>query len=321
MANPQTFYTAIGTAKEVTALTPVTPAYWHPAETPRIVPHAYRHILDEGLRGVPAQDFDLLPGPGNSDFSWSAPFYADSSAFFFALMMGLDTAPAATPTVHTMSLAAAPPTFTLEAQNNVKTYQMKGCRPSELALSFNARDGALNYNIQGQGALGTVLGSPTTKAFTAESAISAVAGWQGSLTIAGAAASAVVMEGTIQFQRPIKLVWGLSNASGGSQDIAATYPLALRVTGRLTFDYTASTEYDYANTLAQITKNAVVLTFRRNANEIIAITLTKAAWRTVTLDQQDNTYTAVAEFNGIYNATDVGPCGVVITNSKVGIYT
>lgn len=319
MANPQTFYTAIGTAKETVFKTPVTPSRWHPAEIPRIVPHAYRHVLDEGLRGVASQDFDLLPGPGNSDFNWSGNVYADSTPFFLSLLMGSDAIAGVGPYTHTMALGAAPPSMTLEWQQNVQTYQMAGSRPAELNLNFNGRDGALTYGIQGQGALGTAI-SPTTKAFTVESAISAIAGWQGAITIAGGAPSGVLMEGAIVFQRPLKLIWGFTNSAGGSQDVQASYALALRVSGRLTFDFTAVTEYAYANTLAAITKNAVVITLRRSASEIIAITLSKAAWRMATIDAQDNTYTVVAEFNGIYNATDVGPCAIVVTNGVSAAY-
>src|SRR5581483_1904497 len=112
------------------------------------------------------------------------------------MLLGQDTVTGTGPYVHTVKTAASPPSYTLEWQNNTQTYLFPGARVSQLTLNFSARDGALTYTVQGQSKLG-VTGTPTTSTFTTTTA---VAGWQGSVTVGGSA-PASLLEGSLTFQR------------------------------------------------------------------------------------------------------------------------
>lgn len=326
MANPMMFYTALGMAKESSWGTDTAPTVWHPITNPRFDPGGLQHIMDDNFRGLAAVDFDMLPGPGNGSFSFGGGIYMDSSPMFFASIIGPDAIAGASPYTHTFALTAAPDSHSLEEQTNVQSYRYNGSRLTEFGVSFNAATGMAQYSVQGASKVGLEQASPTSTAFTAESAISAVAGWQGSLTVAGGAA-AILLEGQVTFSRQQRIIHGFTNTAGGSQDVNAMYPLALQVTARLTFNYSQSTELYMAYPKtgqslagAAVTKNAVVISLKRSATEIMAITLTKAAWRQFQRENQDGTYTGVALLHGIYNATDAGPVKVVCTNNRSTAY-
>jgi hypothetical protein len=312
MPNSQLFYTAVGLGKETAWGTPASRTVWLPCDQPRFQPKALRHILDTGFRGLPALEFDLIPGPGEGTFSFNGNFFLDSSPNLLMAMFGQDTVTgAADPYTHAITLASVPPSYSLEWQQNVQPYLFAGARLSQLVLNFNGRDGALTYSAQGMSKLGQAT-APSSPTFGTQQAL---AGWHGSITVAGGS-PASLLEGSITFSRQLKPIHALNT----TQDVAALYAAGLQVTARLTFDYTQTTEWAYYGS-AQTTMNAVVITFTQVASsQVLTITMTKAAWRQVDIDQQDFTYTAVAQINGIWNATDGGPAAVTVMNSRATAY-
>lgn len=335
MANPQVFYTSVGIVKEATWGVDAVPTIWLPASNPNFQPGDMQHIDDDGLRGKASANYDLIPGPGNGKFGWGGNLYLDTVPAILSSIVGPDVVAGAGPYTHTMQLSPTPDSYTIEEQQNVSAYHYNGGRFTEFVLSWDSSSGTANYTVQGVSKIGLEMtggagqGGGALPAFTAESAISSVAGWQGAITIAGAA-TANLISGSVTFSRPATIKHGWSNIAGGSQDARAIYPLALDVTGRLLFDYTQTTEQYYASprsgaagtNLASgtVVKNALVLTLRRSATEVLQITLTKAAYKMAERQTADGVYQLALSFRAVHNATDVGPVSVVTTNNRAAVY-
>ena len=311
MANPQLFYTRIALGKEASwgaAEGGTTRDIWLPATDPKFLPAAYRHIVDTGLRGQPSQEFDLIAGPGEGSAQWGGGVYLDQFPALLNGIMGQDVKTGAGPTyLHTFSALAVPPSYAAEWVTDVSPYVVCGWYPSQLTINFNGTDGALSYSVQGLGKLGVACAAT---AWTGP-AVPQVAGWQGSIAVAGG--NGTLLEGSLTFQRPMRLIHPVS----ATQNISNQRPGPLQVTGRLTFEYAGTTEWAHYVAAAKV---ATVLTFQRVVGEVIVITMTAMGWRVATLDVADNIYTMGAQVNGIHNATDAGPCVVTVTNARSTAY-
>jgi Phage tail tube protein len=343
MPTPQVFTTLIQGIKESaygTATTPTTAAVsWipHYVDSPAFQPRALRHILDEGFRGVAGQDFDLIPGPGNGTVSFNGDVYLDAFPHILQNMMGTDTTSGST--IHTMTAATNPPSYSYFWSQGVQSYTFPGTRLTSIRLSFNSADGAMTYSAQGTSKLGVATGAGGANAAWTLGATGAntgtpsniypaspalgLAGWQGAMTIAGVGmgqvgTNASVMEGEITFSRQLTPIHSLT----GTQDISQIYAGPLQVQARLTMDWFDSSIYNYfalgtsgvgANT------NTIVLTFTQGALSM-AITITKAAWRQVDIERSGAIYTQVGNVTGLYSSADSGPCKVVVTNAVTTAY-
>jgi len=307
--NPHLYYTAVGIAKEAAWGTAVPRTAFIPILEPRFNPRNIAHVLEEGYRGQAAMDYDLIGGVGQGEWGWTGALYVDTFPHLLLNLMGKVTKSGAGPYQHLFQ-AGTPPSHTIEWGQDVQPYVLAGARASRLALNFNGRDGTLRYTIQGQSKLGATC-VLTPAAWTE---LAGLAGWQGNVTVGGAQ-PAVMTEAELVFERQIKLSRGLAN----TQDPGNMWQGPLRLSGRLTFEFTAKTEYEYAasNTPA---KNAVVMTFSRAANEQIVLTMTKCGWRQSEIGTDEIIYTAVANINALQNTTDAGPCQVEVSNQIATAY-
>src|SRR5579859_2813618 len=224
MANPQTFFTVLAMGKEATWGTSVARTAFLPIEQPRFQPKALRNIIDTGLRGKASQEFDVVPGPGEGTFSFNGNVYLDTFGHILQNILGADTITGAGPYTHTFkelpTTATALSSHSVEWQNGIQSYLFAGARYSSLTLNFQGTDGLLTYQAQGMSKLGTTT-APTATAFTS---VSATPGWNGVITIAGDATPATLLEGSIQLQRGLRPVHGVS----GSQDLSDLVPLTLQ---------------------------------------------------------------------------------------------
>lgn len=319
MANSQAFYTTLGIAKESSFGTAAVPVMWLPIDPqPRMQPAALRHTMDQGARGKRAKKYDIIAGPGEGTFQFGGSVYADSIGHLLMNLFGTDTVATTSVTVnsvaacqHSFSLNAAPPSHTLQWGQNVQAYNFTGSRLSQFTVNFNARDGALTYQAQGTSKIATTVSASTASL----EGLTALPGWNGAVTVAGGA-PASLMEGSLAFAVGLKPVHALN----ATQDVATIYALELDVTGRLTFDFTQTTEYNYFDS-ASGTKNALVLGWTQpSLGQAVTVTITKAGWRLVDLEVNDNIYTAVAQIDATYNATDVGPAAVTLANAQTTGY-
>lgn len=307
MGNSQLFYTVLGLVKEASWGAGGTPSKWLPITDPKFQPQNLRHSIDQGFRGEPSAEYDLIAGPGEGSFSFGGPVFVDSTPYLLDAIMGTPSVGGTvSPYTHTFKVGATPHSYLLEWQQNVQSYQFEGARLSQMVINFSAKDGTLTYTCQGMSKLGTEVVA-TAASF---SAINAMPGWKGTVTVAGGA-PASLLEGSITLERPLSPLHALNN----TQDIAALYPGSLKATARLTFDFTGTTEYDYY-AAAAATLNALVLSFVQTTNSAeLIFTFTKAGWRLVDLEPRDNLYSAVGQVNGVRNATDAGPLAITIKNT------
>ncbi len=316
MANPQTFYTTIGLGKETTWGTEVARTAFLPANEPDFQPRDLRHITDEGLRGLSSQEFDLIPGPGESTFSWDGDFFIDDTLHLIMALMGTDTiSGAGDPYTHTFTQAMATPSYTLEWAQNVQPFEFYGSRFAQVRLTFSAADGTLRYSTSGQGKLGATT-TVTSASYTTKSAI---AGWMGAITVAGSSVAAVVTDGEITLTRPLMPLHNLAT----TQDIGALYNGPISIAARFTIDFSDTVAYYYytPTTAGTVTKNAVVVTFTQTAvTRLLTLTMTSAAWRTARINRANNLYSTEVNLSGVYNATDTGSIKIVGKNDKAVAY-
>ncbi len=308
--NPQAYLTKIGFGKETNWGTNAARTIFVPVTEPKINPKSYKHVLDQGMRGVGASEFDIIPGVGQADVGFGGSLYLDPFGLLLTAILGADTYATAT---HTIAQDPNPPSLTLEWVTDPVVYLCGGFRQSQLTLNFNGNDGTLTYQTQGIGkigASGTATVSPTWPAAVP------LAGWMGSITVGGGAAN-VLIEGSLNVKRALRPLHGLKNTVGGTQDLVSLYPGPISVDGRLIFEFTSTAEYDY---YAAATTNVVVLTFQKDATHNMQITMSKLAWRLGELEIAENAYQCVAQVNALYNTTDAGICKVVMKNDQASGY-
>lgn len=308
MGNPQLFYTQVSVGKEGSWGSEAARVAIIPVRDPRFLPTAYRHIVDQALRGQPSAEYDLVAGPGEGNGSWSGEVYADTIPYFLLNTVGDDT-PAGGPTfTHTIKSSAVPKSLSLEWAQNVQPYKMLGTYLSQLAFQFNAQDGLFTYSAQAMGKLGATVAQTSLSIGSVQS----LAGWMISATVGGVAFSNYLMEGGITITRALRPVHGSKNVAGGTQDLVKLWPCQLSVQARLVFEFESTSEFAL---FQAATKDTVVLTMQRSASESIAFTMTNTGWRQAEYEVSDNIYRVVANVNGLYNSTDAGPCAIVITNA------
>jgi hypothetical protein len=308
--NPAEFQTVVLLGKETTwgqAATTFDTAI--PITQPRFQPQGLRHVLDEGFRGQPSVDYDLIPGPGEGTFSFGGNVYLDSIGVLLNLLLGTDTVAGEGPYTHTLKAAPTPASVTVQWQQATQSYNFPGARLSDLTLTWRNTDGALTFQAQGMSKLGQTVSTPATPSW---SALSAVAGWQSAVTVTGVALAATLMEGEIHLSRQLQPLHGSAN----TQDLQALWPLGLKCEARLTFAFETTEAYNYF-TGAQ--KNAVVVTFTQGSFSL-QISMASAAWRLVEIEENDGIYQAVAQLTGTHNTTDAGVASAVLTNSRSTAY-
>ena len=308
--NPQSYLTKIGFGKETSWGTNAARTIFVPITEPRFNPKAYKHIIDQGMRGVGAEEFDIIPGVGQADGQFGGSMYLDPFGLLLTAILGADTYATGT---HTIAQDPNPPSLTLEWTTDIDTYLIGGYRQSALTINFNGNDGSLTYQSQGIGkigATGTATASPTYPTAVP------IAGWMGSLTVGGAAAN-VLIEGSLTISRKLRPLHGLKSAAGGTQDLVSLYPGPISMSGRLIFEMASFAEYNY---YAAASTNAVVLTFQKDGTHNMAITMSKLAWRLGELEIADSAYQIVAQVNALYNVTDAGIAKVAMKNDQASGY-
>src|SRR5258708_7166408 len=203
MPNSQLLYTQVMGARETSWGTGVARTISWPSDTPNFQPTGYRHIVDTGYRDQPSMEFDLIPGPGEGGVGWNGNVYVDSIGhLLMALFGGTDAVTGAGPYSHAIPASKTPPSYTVEWGENTQPYLYTGARFSNLTVNFSARDGALTYSVQGVSKLGTTV---SQTAFVS-TAVTSMAGWQSQILVGGSAVAAVLMEGSMTFTRPMKIV-------------------------------------------------------------------------------------------------------------------
>ena len=299
----------LGIAKEVTKGTAVAPTAFIPVTQSKLKPvDIIAPMLDEGLRGSMAKDYNYIQGRTRSTFDFGGPVFADTFPWAIAGLMGsVATTGASAPYTHTVSLKnssatgadAQPTSFTLTDfyAANVRAYA--GSQIHDVSLTFNA-DGMLEYDAKATGWQSASASTPTPTF----SAILPVPAWQGTVSLAGTAVSYTV-EGSVSLTRSVTPIYGVAN----TQNPYAVFVGALEAKGSLKFVMEDNAELTRFLTNTQ---PAIVVNFANGAGATatqIQMTITKGAYTAAVIDRGNDFVQVDIELTGIANTTDAGSSG------------
>jgi len=302
--------TKVGIVKEASWGAGGSPAKLLPVSPPTFT-EPYEQVLDNALRGIPAADFAAYQGMGRIEGSLEGGAYPEELGYFlFAIMGAKATSGTAAPYTHVFTLAATPPSLSIQVEDDVQDVRYNGIYVSELGLTYNAAEGMLTYSASLVGkdrveTSGTPIPQDTTKP--------PFMGWQTKVYMGGAVVGELT-EGEITLSREVALFWGADGLSVPSQ--AHVGPLS--VTGRATvkFDdiafynrYKNKTQdefkiewtYGTGSDLKKLTFRASKMDYGEGAAEI----------------DRTGVYISLAySLRALYNETDGGPCWFELQNAQ-----
>lgn len=315
MAVALSFKTKIGIAIEPSWGQTTAPVYLLPVDPPTIG-EQHEQILDQSIRGLAALDYAAYAGVKRVEGTFSGPVFPEEVGWFFACAMGTPTWDSAgsAPYTHTFALFKAPPSLSIQDENEVETARYTGCMVSELTLTFNAAEGLLRYSV-------TILGKQRTEPGSgdvpAEATTAPFRGWHMACEINGVSFGKLI-EGEITFRRPIELGY----YDGDTQVAAAADAGPLEVTGRATIRFDTQGDYDrYLDKdqeSLQITWDHGTGTSEKEL--VFLATSMDFGDGPAEIDRSGAGLTMAYTFRALYNSTDVGPCKITLKNARGSVY-
>lgn len=296
----------IGLKKETTWGTAVAPDLFLPVTSMNSEIEIAR-ILDAGKRGVAAKDFASYAGTRRGKVTFGGMWYPDVPPRLAHGILGTDTiSGAADPFTHTLTLADAPPSFTLADYDGISERRYPGCLITGLTLRFNVETGAFEYEVEAVGQI-PADNTKSTETFGTEAPR---LGWQASVSIA-AGANTDLLGFELSLKRSAHLVFGAANSQNPNRGFAGG---DLEVTGKLSFYAPDSAILDYYRSTTQ---PAVVITLNSTGGtRDTVITMTKCDFEKVTHDRGGDDFVRWdATVRALHNATDGGPVKIASKNA------
>jgi hypothetical protein len=305
------FQTQVGVAFESSFGSAVTPVQGIPVNDVSDQTQ-FEVILDEGLRGIAAKDFESIQGAGHAELSCEGFVYPEEIGYFLKLIMGGVSTGGGGPYVHTFTLGASPGSLTLEADVITGTnggLRYKGVRVGQVAFTFG--DSVLSYSAE-------MMGHIASKVTATNPAVTSNTPWQSWRMVATSAGiTNRIVSGQLTLARPLQVIQ-TGEASQNARYIAVG---PLEVSGSLVLAAEALTDFD--NFLLHLNQS-LVLTFDNAAStKSIVFTMTSCSFADgpVEVDRGDVGVMFNVPIRGIYNATDAGPVKIVLENAKTDYTT
>ena len=296
----------LGIAKEVTKGTAVAPTNFIPVMASKLKPaDVIGELYDKGLRGSLVEDYGYQQGRSNSTYDFGGSVFADTFGYVLAGVLGdVATTGSSAPYTHTIALKnataagadAQPISYTITDFYAADVRAYPGMQFSGMSLKFTA-DGLLEYDAKGTGWLSSAASTPTPSF----SSVLPTPVWQATVSIGGTTVSTVV-DGSIDLERPVTPIFGLSNTRNPFQVFLG----ALTTKGKLKFVMENNTELTRYLTNTQ---PAIVLNWAQGAGSSatqIQATLTKGAYIAAMIDRSDDYVTIEVDINAMANTTDIG---------------
>jgi len=302
----------LGIAKESAEGTAVAPSKFIPVALGKLkATDIIAPLLDEGVRGANAKEYNYIQGRKHSEIEWGGPVFPDTLPWAIGGVLGDITTTGSGPYTHSIALenstatgasSANPQPTTLTLTDfyaaNVRSYP--GCKVHDFTLNFSA-EGLLEYDAKATGWASSV---PSTPSPTWDNTILPVPVWAATVTLGGTTVSNVV-EGMISMARPVTPIFGIAN----TQNPYTVFSGPLEVKGQLKFvmeDDTQLTAF-----LSQDSANlpALVVNWSQGSGASatqIQATLSKRAYTTAVIDRGKDYVEIVVDIIGMANSTDVG---------------
>lgn len=286
----------------------------------------YEKILDQGLRGSPAMDWGVYQGVGLSEVGLSGIFHPEEIGFFLYGIFGGYSYAGGTPGTHTFALNAGtvtPPSFTVQDYPVVGTpgavpenicYQYRGCLVSSFTLKFAAGEGAVTWDVTMNGKAGT----PVAPSAVTGDPGAPFLGWMGSVDLGGAT-FAKLIDCEFTFARTIVLEHCLQN----TRDPAFGFADRLEVTARASAKFMADADY---GRYREFTQTPFVVTLSKGSGatlKTLTVTCTSMSFADAPteIDRSGTDVKLNMSMRAVSNATDAGPCKVVLKNTHISYAT
>lgn len=300
----------LGIAKEASYGTPQTTGIrWLPMKNPD-TEEEIKYMMDNGLRGIPAEEFGAYQGVINGSFKYDLDWFVTDTPLLLTNILGPDTKTGtAVPYTHTFQLAAGEPaSMTLHDFDTIDQNQGAGAYLSQAQFKLDP-EGGLSCQVQGK-SFAPVSEAVSSATYAAEPYF---LGWETALTIAGSSnVRLVTMEVTLT--RQLTPRWTAQN----TQNPRFIFVGPLKVAWKMTFDIEDDTE------LAHFTSNdqpAVVATLTQpTTTNTVKFQMSKTAWTKAQKISSKEWTQVDASGSGLYNATDGGPILIAVGNSQSAAY-
>jgi len=302
---PLSALSKLGIAKETTWGSGSTTFINIPIEPFSYSPINFDLIRDQSLRGEFGTDFGVYQGVFHVEMDLDGHVYPNEIGYLVLSMFGSDSVTGTSaPYTHTFTLAQTAPSLALLDYNGVQTYQMRGMRAGKLSFTFNAAEDFLKWSATLNGKDYTT----STATVPTATASNAFVGWQASVSVGGSAfAKVITFEANLT--RDLSIVYTANN----TQAPYTIYQGPLDATGNMVIVFdsasdlnrylsnsTASMSVTFSNGSYSFTLTSANVTFAADAAEIAR-------------DEVDLRLTL--NWRGLSNATDGGPCRIILVNS------
>jgi hypothetical protein len=294
----------IGLAFETTYGTAVIPAVFIPYDSIK-VEDEIKKIVDEGRRANLAKAFGSYDATRHGKIEFGGHAYPEILGYFFKSILGAATVSGTAPYTHTFKIVnALAPSLSLADFNTVTERNYLGAVMTEFDLKFDA-ESDLKYTAK---YISKSSATTTTKT-PIFSFGDPFLGTQLTLTLNGSA-NTNLMGGDLKFKREAKLLYTANATAEPSK--ASTGRIS--VEGKLTFDIEDEAEFLL---FTSSTEPVVVLTFTKDVDTTLVITLNKCDIKKAHIDRSQEYLRVDMEIHALYNATDAGNVTVALKNSIV----
>lgn len=332
MAGPTTWPSDkqfIGVAKEVTPGTPVAMTFTQPVE--KFDPEdKVTSLIDKSMRGSMAEEYALIQGVIQSEFSVSGPAYMDGLGFWLVNILGdITTTGASAPFSHAISLlnsgSAQPGTLTITdwqgppAANLAR--QLTGCCVSELTIKGNAESELVTFDAKGMGWKSNIAAAAPTSAPTTALPL---ASWRSLLGIGGPATGgtldSTIGAWEIKISRKLKPIFTGQN----SQNPFIIQRGSVTVSGKLEFAAPAvetNALLAYLSNTQPIFQWVIDNGLTLGAALGMTVDVQAAAYDTSKIERGNEAVGYSATFKALANTTNAGasggyaPCKITLRNA------
>lgn len=307
----------VGVAKETTPGTPVAMAFTQVME--KFEPEdKVTSLIDKSMRGSMVEEYALIQGVIQSEFSMSGPAYMDGLGYWLNNILGdVTTTGASAPFSHAISTlnsgSAQPGTLTITdwqgppAANFAR--QFTGCCLSELTIKGNAESELVTFDAKGMGWKSNIAAAAPTSAPTTALPL---ASWRSLLGIGGPATGGT-LDGTIgsweiKINRKLKPIFTGQN----SQNPFIIQRGAVTASGKLTFAALAAETnalLQYLNNSQPVFQWVIDNGLTLGAALGLTVDVQAAAFDTSKIERGAEAVGYAATFKALANTTNAGASG------------
>ena len=312
----QTFVSQLGIKKESTPGTYVAPSTTQDfmyGVTVKLEDIIFSN-LDESYQGVAAKTIGFFPGFRYAKITIEGPFSQLASGNLLMAAMGTDNKTGAgDPFTHTITLlnTGAAPSYSISWFDGsiATTRAVENAYLQELNLSYATQGLFKNQAVFIGKYVDVAQTKPTATYDTAPHYIP----YENALTL-NSVANGRLITFDMKIAREVEPIFG----STGTQDISAISQGRMTVKGKLGFVVVDATDINYYRNNTQPTFSALLT---NTASHTLTIQMTKCAFDNGTVIDYGSPYEKVmANYEGVYNATDGGPVKFVLLNALSTAY-